>query len=97
MSNKLYVGNLSDDTTEDDLLYNFGDLGKCLSATIIKDKHTGKSKGYAFVEMSTEAEARDVIRICKGVELDGNKLIVSEAKPQKDGRSSGTPGKRKRK
>ena len=82
MSKKLYVGNLSDDTTEEDLLDNFGDLGNCLSATIITDKHTGKSKGFAFVEMSSSEEAREVIKICKGVQLDGKKLVVSAAKPQ---------------
>ena len=98
MSNKLYVGNLSDETTEDDLKYNFGDLGTCLSAKIIKDKFTGKSKGYAFVEMKSEEEAREVIKKCKGVELDGKRLVVNEAKPPRTGTTDrGKPrtGKRK--
>lgn len=79
MGKKLYVGNLSDDTTEEDLLYNFGELGTCTSATVIRDKGTGKSRGFAFVHMATEAEAREAVRICRGVELDGNQLVVREA------------------
>ena len=82
MTNKLYVGNLTDDVTEEDLLDNFGELGTCVSAKIIKDKNTGSSRGFAFVEMATEEEAREVVKICKGVELDGQKLIVTQARPQ---------------
>jgi RNA recognition motif-containing protein len=97
MSNKLYVGNLTDDTTEEDLRDNFNDLGNCISAKIIRDKQTGKSKGFAFVEMATEQEAQEVIRKCKGVELDGNKLIVSEARPEGASRQSqGKQFKKKR-
>ena len=80
MTKKIYVGNLSEDTTKEDLLDNFGDLGKCISVNIIKDKSTGKSKGFAFVEMGTPEEARKVIKICQGVELDGQKLVVNEAR-----------------
>ncbi len=87
MKNKLYVGNLTQETTEEDLLYNFGTLGTCLSATIIKDRQSGRSKGFAFVEMSSEAEAREAIKTCRGVELDGNRLVVREADPQKSGTS----------
>lgn len=86
MSNKLYVGNLTEDTTEEDLLFNFNSLGTCISARIIKDRKTGRSKGFAFVEMATEAEAQEVIRRCKGVELDGNRLIVSEAHAERQKR-----------
>ncbi len=82
MTNRLYVGNLTEETTEEDLLDNFGDLGNCISAKIIRDKETGRSKGFAFVEMATAEEAREVVKICKGVELDGNKLIVAEARSQ---------------
>lgn len=81
-SNKLYVGNLTNDVTEEDLLDNFGDLGTCRSAKIIRDKNTGYSRGFAFVEMASEEEAREVVKICKGVELDGQKLIVTQARPQ---------------
>jgi len=93
MSAKLYVGNLTDDTTEEDLRYNFNTLGTCVSAKIIKDKKTGRSKGFAFVEMATEAEAQEVIRKCKGVELDGNRLIVSAAHAE---RAPGREGQFKR-
>jgi len=92
MSNKLYVGNLSNDTTEEDLMDNFGSMGKCISAKIITDRETGRSKGFAFVEMSTDQEAQEAITKCKGVELDGKKLIVNEARPKdntKSVRSSG--------
>jgi len=96
MAKKLYVGNLSDDTTEEDLLDNFGDMGNCISATIIKDKRTGQSKGFAFVEMKTQEEALKVIKLCKGVELDGKKLVVTEARVPSDQKNSRRPftGKR---
>jgi RNA recognition motif-containing protein len=84
MTNKLYVGNLSHGVTEEDLKYNFGELGTCVSAKIIRDKNSGFSRGFAFVEMATEEEARAVIQKCKGVELDGKRLIVKEAKPKSE-------------
>ena len=83
MTNKLYVGNLTKDIVEEDLLDNFGDLGTCLSAKIIKNKRMGNSSCFAFVEMATEAEAIEVVKKCKGVELDGQKLVVTLARPQK--------------
>jgi RNA recognition motif-containing protein len=97
MSKKLYVGNISDDTTEEDLLDNFGDLGTCVSAQIIRDKETGRSKGFAFVEMSTAEEGREVIKICRGVELDGKKLVVSAAKPPAKQPGSSRRGRRSKK
>ncbi len=97
MNKKLYVGNLSDGTTKEDLLDNFGDLGSCISAIIIKDKSTGKSKGFAFVEMSTPEEARKVVKICQGVELDGQKLVVSEARAFPEKKNSRRPFKARRK
>ncbi|MEI6127090.1 MAG: RNA-binding protein [Pseudomonadota bacterium] len=93
MSNtKIYVGNLPLDCTEEDLRGNFGDLGKCVSAKIIRDKETGVSRGYAFVEMATEQEAQTAIRKCKGVDLDGNKLIVREARDKTEKSSGRKPG-----
>lgn len=80
-SNRLYVGNLTNDITEEDLIDNFGDLGTCRSARIIRDKNTGLSRGFAFVEMASQEEAQKVEKICKGVELDGRKLIVTQAQP----------------
>jgi len=88
MGNKLYVGNLSTDTTEEDLMDNFSAMGKCTSVKIITDRETGRSKGFAFVEMSTDQEAQGAIEKCKGVELDGKKLIVSEARPKENTKRS---------
>jgi RNA recognition motif-containing protein len=65
MTNKLYVGNFSDETMEDDLIYNFGELGTCISVKIIRNKHSGPSSGFAFVEMSIKEEAQKVIRNAK--------------------------------
>ena len=99
MSNKLYVGNLTEDTTEEDLLDNFGDLGTCISARIIRDKDTGRSRGFAFVEMATEQEALEVVKVCRGVELDGHRLVVTPARAQADQPSQGKPrssGRKKR-
>ena len=86
MTNKLFVGNLTEDIVEADLLDNFGDLGTCLSVRIIKDKKSKLSRCFAFVEMATEAEALEVIKKCNGVELDGQKLTVTLARPQKHGK-----------
>ena len=88
MTNKLYVGNLPEDTVEEDLLDNFGDLGTCLSARVIKNKRMKDSNCYAFVEMANEAEALEVVKKCKGVEFDGQKLVVSLARPQKHKKKS---------
>jgi RNA recognition motif-containing protein len=96
MNNKIYVGNLTELITSEDLKDNFNDLGKCISAKVIKDRLTGKSKGFAFVEMATEQDAQDVIRKCKGVELDGNKLIVSLARPKTESKDAGGEGFKKR-
>jgi len=88
-SNRLYVGNLTNDITEEDLKDNFGDLGTCRSAKIIRDKDTGRSRGFAFVEMASEEEAQKVAKICKGVELDGQKLVVTPARPMMKQNHSG--------
>jgi len=83
MSNKLYVGSLSYDTTDDGLKEFFSKAGKVESATVITDKFSGKSKGFAFVEMSSEEEMKKAIEMCNGKELDGRTIIVDEAKPMK--------------
>jgi RNA recognition motif-containing protein len=79
MNNKLYVGNLTEAITDEVLQDNFGDLGTCLSAHVIRDKQSGRSRGFAFVEMSSPAEARKTIEKCRGVMLEGQKLIVKLA------------------
>ena len=83
MSNKLYVGSLSYDTTEDGLKDFFSEAGKVESAAIITDKFSGRSKWFGFVEMSSEEEAKKAVEMFNGKELDGRTIIVDEAKPMK--------------
>ncbi len=81
MTNKVYVGNLSFDTTEDSLKELFAEAGTVSSASIIMDKFSGRSKGFAFVEMSSEEEAKKAIEMLNGKEIDGRSIVVDEAKP----------------
>lgn len=81
MTNKVYVGNLSFDTTEDTLKELFAQAGTVNSASIVMDKFSGRSKGFAFVEMSSEEEAKKAIETLNGKELDGRNIVVDEAKP----------------
>ena len=81
MAVKLFVGGLSWDTTEDSLRSFFGGAGSVTSATIITDKFSGKSRGFGFVEMSTDDEARKAIAELNGKQLDGRTIVVNEAKP----------------
>ena len=83
MSNKLYVGSLSYDTTEDALKNFFSEAGTVASATIITDKISGRSKGFGFVEMSSEEEAKKAVEMFNGKEMDGRTIIVDEARPMK--------------
>ena len=83
MNKKLYVGSLSYDTSEDGLRDLFSQVGAVESVTIIIDRVSGRSKGFGFVEMSTEDEAKKAIEICNGKELDGRSLVVDEARPMK--------------
>jgi len=81
MGNKLYVGNLPFSATDDSLREMFGQAGQVESARIITDRDTGRSKGFGFVEMSTEQEASEAINRFNGTELDGRSLTVNEARP----------------
>src|SRR3989344_888396 len=81
MAKKLYVGNLSYDVTQDDLKNHFSQAGSVESATVITDKMSGRSKGFGFVEMSTEEEAQKAIEMFNGKELGGRALTVNEARP----------------
>ena len=83
MEKKLYVGGLSYDTKEDTLKDLFSKAGTVDSATIIMDKFSGKSKGFGFVEMSSEEEAKKAIEMFDGKELDGREIKVNEARPMK--------------
>ena len=84
MATKLYVGNLSFDTTEGDLRSLFEGHGTVTSCSLIIDKFTGKSRGFAFVEMSSPAEAAKAIAELHGKDCQGRPLTVNEAKPRED-------------
>ncbi len=93
MGNKLYIGNLSFDLSEQDLQNAFAESGEVVSARIITDKFTGKSRGFGFVEMSNDDEAQQAIEKFNGVELAGRAIVVNEARPQEK-RSGGGGGGR---
>jgi len=82
MENKLYVGNLSYNTDESALQTLFEEVGTVKSVQLIKDRETGRSKGFAFVEMSTNEEAEQAISLFDGKEVDGRALKVNVAKPR---------------
>ena len=84
MNKNLYVGNLSFKVTDEDLKTNFSEAGEVASASIIKDKFTGQSKGFGFVEMKTEEGATAAIQKFNGGMLDGKAITVNEARPKKD-------------
>jgi RNA recognition motif-containing protein len=84
MANKLFVGSLSYNSTEQSLRDAFAQAGTVLTATIITDRMTGRSKGFGFVEMGTDAEAQAAIAMWNGKDLDGRTLIVNEARPKED-------------
>jgi len=84
MAKKLYVGGLSYSTTEDALRDAFAQVGQVESATILTDKMTGRSRGFGFVEMTSDDEATAAIETWNGKELDGRRLTVNEARPMAD-------------
>ena len=93
MNKNLYVGNLSYKITDDDLKSNFSEAGEVASASIIKDKFTGQSKGFGFVEMKTEEGATEAIKKFNSGMLDGKAITVNEARPKKEfGASGGNRG-----
>lgn len=81
---KLYVGGLSYSTTEDSLSQHFSQAGETVSAKIITDRMTGRSRGFGFVEMSSDEGAKKAIEMFHGQEFEGRKLIVNEARPLED-------------
>ncbi len=84
MAKKLYVGGLPYTTTEDSLKEAFSQAGTVESAMIIMDKMTGRSKGFGFVEMSTEEDAAKAIDMYNGKDFEGRNLTVAEARPMED-------------
>src|ERR671928_1832569 len=84
MATKLYVGNLSFRTTQEDLRDLFAQAGTVESASVIEDRETGRSRGFGFVEMATAEDAQAAIEQFNGKELNGRNLTVNEAKPKTD-------------
>jgi RNA recognition motif-containing protein len=81
---KLFVGNLDFAITSDDLKTAFSEVGSVVDAVVITDKMTGRSRGFGFVEMGSEEEAKQAISKMNGVELKGRKINVNEARPQQN-------------
>jgi len=84
MANKLFVGSLAYSATDDDLAAFFGTVGTVASAKVIVDRDTNRSKGFGFVEMSTDEEAAEAIKQLDGKELNGRAVAVNEARPQEN-------------
>lgn len=84
MSQKLYVGGIPYSSTEDDVKNHFAEAGEVVSATIITDRYTGRSRGFGFVEMGTEDDAKKAIELFDGKEMDGRKLTVNIARPREE-------------
>jgi len=89
MGTKIYVGNLSFNVNSEQLQDVFAEFGTVASANVIMDRDTGRSKGFAFVEMSTESEAQSAIEKLNGQDLGGRAMNISEAKPQEPRRNGG--------
>jgi RNA recognition motif-containing protein len=89
MEVKVYIGNLSYTTTEEDLRTLFAKAGQVASVALIKDRDTGNSKGFAFVEMSTQAEAQKAVTMLNGLNLNDRELKVNLARPREERSSSG--------
>src|SRR5918992_4978035 len=89
MGNKLYVGNLGYSLGDSDLEKLFTTYGSVRSAQVIKDRDTGRSKGFGFVEMGSDQEAQAAITALNGKEIDGRTLVVNEARPKEGGGGGG--------
>ena len=84
MGNKLYVGNLPYSVRDEDLAQSFGEFGAVSSAKVMTDRDTGRSKGFGFVEMSSDAEAQAAIQGLHGQSMAGRDLVVNEARPREE-------------
>ena len=82
--NKLYVGNLNYDVTGDQLTELFSQAGKVVSAVVISDRYSGRSKGFGFVEMSSDKEAKKAIEMFNGKDFQERSMVVNEARPRRD-------------
>ena len=79
---KLYVGNLNYDVTKDQLEELFAQAGKVTSAVVISDRYSGRSKGFGFIEMSNDEEAKKAMEMFNGKDFQARKMVVNEARPQ---------------
>lgn len=94
MGKKMYVGNLSYQTTEEGLRALFAEFGEVESVSLITDRYSGRSRGFAFVEMATEEAAQSAIAGLKSRMLDGREIDVAEARPQADRKGGQRGGQR---
>ncbi|MGH7784101.1 MAG: RNA recognition motif domain-containing protein [Candidatus Binatia bacterium] len=94
MGAKIYVGNLPYSVTEDKLQQHFAQHGSVVSARVVTDKFSGRSKGFGFVEMSADGEAERAISALNGTDFEGRNIVVSEARPQAPRPGGGGPGGR---
>ena len=92
MGNKLFVGNLSFDATENDLQDLFSQAGAVSSVNIMQDRATGRARGFGFVEMASDADAQKAITMFNGKDLHGRALTVNEARPREDRGGGGGGG-----
>ncbi|MBK5272728.1 MAG: RNA-binding protein [Bacteroidia bacterium] len=92
----IYVGNLSWNLKDQDLSNLFATYGEVVSAKIVTDKFTNRSKGFGFVEMANDAEAQAAIAALNGSEVDGRNIVVNESRPKPEGGGSGGSGFKKR-
>jgi len=96
MENKLYVGNLPFSTTEEDLRTMFAQAGTVVSVSLIKDRDTGRSRGFAFVEFSTQAEAEKAVSLFNNTPLENRNLKVNLARPREETGRFRKPGGNRR-
>ncbi len=89
---RLYVGNLSFSTTEDALQARFGEFGQVDEVAVISDRDTGRPRGFAFVTMTNDGEARAAVEALNGTDLDGRTITVNEARPKTEGGGRGGGG-----
>jgi RNA recognition motif-containing protein len=92
MNKKLYVGNLNYNTTEGKIADLFKEVGEVVSTNLIIDRYSGRSKGFAFVEMAEQSAAQEAINQLNGKEVDGRTIKVAEARPQRSRRSDSYSG-----
>jgi len=92
LNKKLYVGNIDYDATDETLKELFSQAGEVVSANVLTDRQTGRSRGFGFVEMASEEEAKQAIDMFDGTEQGGRTIKVDEARPRKDNDNSGSFG-----